>query len=143
MSIAKAISSFLHRAKDDVVTTEAELEKVLAAVEPEAIKLKNAAVDEVKDNLGSVAGSLVADVKGALEIVSHDHSAAITAAEAAVAARFDALVADVHARFDALDAKLAGLKTDTAKKTAPAAKKAAAAPAAAPAADPAADAAKK
>lgn len=98
MSIAKAISNFLHRAKDDVSSTEEELKKVLAVIEPEVTAVKNAVVDEVKDALPTI----IEEVKGALSVVVHDGSARLTK-ELAV----------IHDRFDAIDAKLAMLRAES------------------------------
>jgi hypothetical protein len=103
MSIAKAISAFLHRAKDDAAATEAELKNVLKAIEPEVTALKNAVVDEIKDELPAV----VKDVEDAVKGVIASHSPAFTEA-----------LTTLHARFDALDAKLADLKAANAAATA-------------------------
>ena len=131
MSIARLIANFIHRAKDGVEATEEELKVVIAAVEPEVVKIKNAAVDEVKDGLGAV----LSDVKDALELVSHDHGAALDAAQKALTTAFGDAVAEVHARFDVIEKKLAELRAANAEKTSPvkSAAKKAAAPAPAPA----------
>lgn len=78
MSIAKAISNFLHRAKDDAAATEEELKTVLKAIEPEVVAIKNAIVDEVKDELPHI----IEEVKTAL-----------TKEAAAIIDRFDAIEA--------------------------------------------------
>lgn len=107
MSIAKAISNFLHRARTDAASTEEELKSVLSAVEPEVFKIKNAIVDEIRDDLPHITE----EVKGALSLFAQDH-----------AARFDQAIADVHTRFDAIDEKLAVMRKATAAAVASAAK---------------------
>lgn len=127
MSISSAIAKFLHRAQTDATATEAELKKVVAAVLPEVTALK----DELRDDVAGVG----TDVKNALAILDHDHQAAFNGAVSVLETSFK----DIFTRLDGLDAKLIGIKADTAAKTATARK--ATAPAVQPVAVPAAKAA--
>jgi hypothetical protein len=134
MSIATAIAKFLHRTQTDTASTEAELKKVVDAVLPEVTSLKNATVDELRDDLAH-AGT---DMKAALGILSHEHKTDIDGAISTLESAFEGKHQDILVRLDGLAAKLETLKADVTSKTAPA-KKALAAKAAAPAPATAAD----
>jgi hypothetical protein len=123
MSIHSAIAKFLHRGRNDEATTEEGLKKVVQSIVPHVTGLKNAVVDELRDDIAHI-GTTTQD---ALAILDHEHKADISALAVAAEDHFK----EVFDRLDGLVTKLDALKADTAAKTA-SARKTAAAPAVKP-----------